>query len=58
MDMPEFFQTMMGKKFYESDMPKLIKSLDKIATQMERLNDNLEKMNSSTDKREEKREDE
>jgi hypothetical protein len=29
---PEFFQTMMGRKFYESDMPRIASALEKIAT--------------------------
>jgi hypothetical protein len=33
----EFFQTVMGKRFYEGTMPELVK-------QMKRLNDNLEEM--------------
>lgn len=36
---PEFFQTRMGVRFFESDLPKLI-------AQLSRLNDNLEKMNA------------
>jgi excisionase family DNA binding protein len=32
---PEFFQTVMGRRFYEVTMPALVK-------QLERLNDNLE----------------
>ncbi|MBP8982257.1 MAG: hypothetical protein KBG19_04400 [Bacteroidales bacterium] len=34
--MIQFFQTMMGKKFYEGDFPELLR-------QLKRLNDNLEK---------------
>ncbi len=33
---PEFFQTMMGRKFYDGDFPELVR-------QLKRLNDNLEK---------------
>ena len=33
--MPDFFQTMMGKKYYESDFPRLIKALEKVANNME-----------------------
>ena len=32
---PEFFQTLMGARFYEGTMPR-------VAEQLERLNDNLE----------------
>ncbi|MDB2481829.1 hypothetical protein N9W84_01540 [bacterium] len=42
----KFFQTIMGRKFYEGTLPHLIR-------QLERLNDNLEKINkSSEDKKE------
>ena len=33
--MPDFFQTMMGKKFYESDFPRLVNSMETIARSME-----------------------
>ena len=35
---PEFFQTMMGRKFYEADVPRLIKALEKIAVELEKFN--------------------
>jgi hypothetical protein len=28
---PDFFQTTMGRRFYESDVPKIARSLDKLA---------------------------
>lgn len=28
---PEFFQTMMGKTFFESTMPRLVKALERVA---------------------------
>lgn len=34
---PEFFQTYMGQRFYETTMPQLVR-------QLERLNDNLERL--------------
>ncbi|NOJ81592.1 hypothetical protein [Myxococcus xanthus] len=34
---PSFFQTYMGKRFYESTMPQLVR-------QLTRLNDNLERL--------------
>lgn len=34
---PEFFQTLMGRKFYEHDVPE-------IGRQLARLNDNLERI--------------
>lgn len=36
--MSEFFRTAVGRKFYDADMPSLVKSLEKIASQMERKN--------------------
>lgn len=36
--MSEFFRTAMGRKFYDADMPRLVKVLEKIATQMENKN--------------------
>ncbi|MCM3711097.1 hypothetical protein [Sporosarcina luteola] len=37
--MPEFYQTMMGRKFYERDVVDIIKQLKKIANEMERANE-------------------
>ncbi len=36
--MSEFFRTSMGRKYYESDIPKLTSVLEKIANQMELSN--------------------
>jgi len=36
--MSEFFRTAMGSKFYNADMPRLIKVLEHIGTQMEAKN--------------------
>jgi hypothetical protein len=36
--MSEFFRTSMGRKYYESDIPKLTKVLERIADQMELSN--------------------
>lgn len=33
--MPEFFQTLMGKKFYDSDVPRIAKALERIAAALE-----------------------
>jgi hypothetical protein len=33
--MPEFFQTAMGRTFYEGTMPRIAKALDRIATALE-----------------------
>lgn len=35
----EFFQTRMGKKFYEADVPRLANALEQIAKEMKRAND-------------------
>ena len=34
---PEFFQTHMGRKFYEADVPRIAKSLESIAASLEKL---------------------
>jgi hypothetical protein len=36
--MSEFSRTRMGRKFYETDIPKLATVLERIATQMEKAN--------------------
>lgn len=36
--MSEFFRTSMGRKYYESDIPKLTSVLERIANQMELSN--------------------
>jgi hypothetical protein len=36
--MNEFHRTPMGRKFYESDLPKLVSVLEKIANKMEESN--------------------
>ena len=36
---PEFFQTGMGRKFYDGDVPRLLKALERIATALERIAD-------------------
>lgn len=33
--MVDFFQTRMGAKFFNADLPRLIKALERIATQLE-----------------------
>ena len=37
--MPEFFQTMMGRKFFEGQLPKLISTLERIAVCLEENNE-------------------
>jgi hypothetical protein len=34
---PEFFQTIMGRKFYEADVPRALKALERIAAALERI---------------------
>ena len=41
--MGEFFKTVMGRKFYDADVPRLATALEKIAAQMERANTLQEK---------------
>jgi hypothetical protein len=36
--MSEFFRTAMGRKFYDADIPQLVKVLEKIASQMDKKN--------------------
>jgi hypothetical protein len=33
---PEFFQTIMGKRFYEGDVPRAIRALERIADALEK----------------------
>lgn len=33
----KFFQTMMGRKYYESTMPSLIRELERLNTNIEKL---------------------
>ena len=40
---PRFFQTMMGKSFFENNIPRLIKALEDLARELKRYNDNCEK---------------
>ena len=35
---PEFFQTMMGRKFYEADVPRIAVALERIADALEKQN--------------------
>ena len=36
--MIQFFQTMMGKKYYEADIPRIRTSLERIADALEQAN--------------------
>ena len=35
----KLFQTLMGKKFYERDIPKLVTAVERMAVQLQRMND-------------------
>jgi len=37
--MTDFYSTLAGRKFYESDLPRLIEALEKIAKELEKAND-------------------
>ena len=41
--MTEFHRTARGQKFYEGDLPRLVKVLEKIGNQLESLNEREEK---------------
>jgi len=43
----EFYQTMMGRKFYEGHVPSLVDSLNRIADSLEKLSNPLVKMNTA-----------
>ena len=34
---PEFFQTGLGRKFYQSDVPRIASALEKIAESLQKL---------------------
>ena len=36
--MSEFYRSQMGRKFYDTDAPRLVKVLERIAMQMEKQN--------------------
>jgi len=44
--MPNFFQTMMGKTFFEGQLPKAINALVAISSELKRIADALEEQNS------------
>ena len=41
----EFFQTPMGRKFYERDIPECIRALTKIAESLKEINETIEDTN-------------
>lgn len=40
---PGFYQTRMGQKFYQSDVPRIAHALEDIAKELKRANDKKEK---------------
>lgn len=40
---PKFFQTMMGRSFFETHVPRLIKAIEKLACELERYNNEQER---------------
>jgi hypothetical protein len=46
----EFFQTRMGKKFYDADVPRITKALERIADALEESNKNAGPQNWGTQK--------
>jgi len=40
--MEQFYKTHMGRKFYESDVPKIVTALEKIAVSLEKINKRIE----------------
>ena len=47
MNGPSFFQTMLGRKFYEHDVPQVANSLKRIADALEKTNKNNEELEKS-----------
>ena len=48
--MTDFFQTMMGRKFYEADVPRVARALEDIAKELRRANDLKEQELGLTEK--------
>ena len=47
--MAAFHETQYGKRFFDSQLPKLIKTLERIADVLEKQNENKEKEKSGHD---------
>ena len=49
--MSEFYQTLMGRKFYDADVPRIVKALERIATALENQVDieEMKQMEASID---------
>lgn len=41
--LPQFHETILGRRFYEHHVPQLIKQMEKIAEELKRANDLKEK---------------
>jgi hypothetical protein len=46
--MHEFYQTMMGRKYYESDIPRQIKAMERLAKALEKQNELAEAAEQSS----------
>lgn len=44
----KFFQTVMGRKFFEGQLPRLIKALERIADELKRANNLKEGTNEES----------
>ena len=49
--MSAFYETPMGRKFFESQVPKMIKALERIADALEKSNELKEKEKSDNENR-------
>jgi len=47
--MADFFQTMMGRKFFDGTAPRIADALESIAKELKRQNDLKEKPNEQVD---------
>ena len=47
---PEFYQTVYGKRFFEAQLPNLIKSINRLAECIEKQNEIKEKLNVLVEK--------
>jgi hypothetical protein len=43
---PQFFQTIMGRQFFDYHVPTLITAMGRIATQLEKMNEREEEMSN------------
>ena len=49
--MVDFYQTVMGKRFFEGQIPKIIASMDMLAGSIDRLSNAIEKSNEIAEKK-------